>query len=32
MRQLDELSNRFIVMADRGKSFLQEIYGKRERR
>ena len=27
MRQLDELSNRFIVMADRGKSFLQEIYG-----
>ena len=27
MRQLDELSNRFIVMAERGKSFLQEIYG-----
>ena len=27
MKQLDQLSNRFIVMADRGKSFLQEIYG-----
>ncbi len=27
MRQLDELSNRFIVMADRGKAFLEEIYG-----
>src|SRR3984893_8372194 len=27
MKQLDELSNRFIVMAERGKSFLQEIYG-----
>ena len=27
MRQLDELSNRFIVMAERGKCFLQEIYG-----
>ena len=27
MRQLDELSSRFIVMAERGKSFLQEIYG-----
>src|ERR1700758_3135088 len=27
MKQLDILSNRFIVMADRGKRFLQEIYG-----
>ena len=27
MKQLDELSNRFIVMAERGKAFLQEIYG-----
>jgi len=27
MRQLDELSSRFIVMAERGKGFLQEIYG-----
>ena len=27
MEQLDELSNRFIVMADRGKRFLEEIYG-----
>ena len=27
MRQLDELSSRFIVMAERGKTFLQEIYG-----
>jgi glycosyltransferase involved in cell wall biosynthesis len=27
MRQLDELSSRFIVMAERGKDFLQEIYG-----
>src|SRR5580692_3896108 len=27
MRQLDELSSRFIVMAERGKRFLQEIYG-----
>jgi glycosyltransferase involved in cell wall biosynthesis len=27
MRQLDQLSNRFIVMADRGKSFLEEVYG-----
>src|ERR1700741_2965633 len=27
MKQLDQLSNRFIVMADRGKSFLEEIYG-----
>jgi glycosyltransferase involved in cell wall biosynthesis len=27
MNQLDELSNRFIVMADRGKGFLEEIYG-----
>src|SRR6201984_320349 len=27
MKQLDQLSNRFIVMADRGKSFLKEIYG-----
>jgi len=27
MKQLDQLSNRFIVMADRGKVFLEEIYG-----
>jgi glycosyltransferase involved in cell wall biosynthesis len=27
MKQLDILSNRFIVMADRGKRFLEEIYG-----
>lgn len=27
MKQLDTLSNRFIVMADRGKRFLEEIYG-----
>jgi glycosyltransferase involved in cell wall biosynthesis len=27
MKQLDILSNRFIVMADRGKLFLEEIYG-----
>jgi glycosyltransferase involved in cell wall biosynthesis len=27
MKQLDELSNRFIVMAERGKTYLQEIYG-----
>ncbi len=27
MKQLDELSNRFIVMAQRGKEFLKEIYG-----
>jgi glycosyltransferase involved in cell wall biosynthesis len=27
MKQLDILSNRFIVMTDRGKSFLEEIYG-----
>jgi glycosyltransferase involved in cell wall biosynthesis len=27
MKQLDQLSNRFIVMADRGKIFLEEIYG-----
>ena len=27
MKQLDTLSNRFIVMADRGKHFLEEIYG-----
>ena len=27
MKQLDEFSNRFIVMADRGKLFLEEIYG-----
>ena len=27
MRQLDELSNRFIVMAEQGKDFLKEIYG-----
>jgi hypothetical protein len=27
MKQLDEFSNRFIVMADRGKAFLEEIYG-----
>src|ERR1700757_4536086 len=27
MNQLDELSNRFIVMADQGKGFLEEIYG-----
>src|SRR5580693_5555861 len=27
MNQLDELSSRFIVMADRGKGFLEEIYG-----
>ena len=26
MKQLDELSNRFIVMAERGKGFLEEIY------
>jgi glycosyltransferase involved in cell wall biosynthesis len=26
MKQLDELSNRFVVMADRGKLFLTEIY------
>ena len=27
MKQLDEFSNRFIVMADRGKAYLQEIFG-----
>jgi glycosyltransferase involved in cell wall biosynthesis len=27
MRQLDELSSRFIVMTERGKGFLQEVYG-----
>jgi glycosyltransferase involved in cell wall biosynthesis len=27
MKQLDILSNRFIVMTDRGQRFLQEIYG-----
>ena len=27
MKQLDTLSNRFIVMAERGKHFLEEIYG-----
>jgi hypothetical protein len=27
MKQLDELSSRFIVMADRRKGFLEEIYG-----
>jgi len=27
MNQLDEFSSRFIVMADRGKDFLEEIYG-----
>jgi glycosyltransferase involved in cell wall biosynthesis len=27
MRQLDALSSRFIVMAERGKGFLQEVYG-----
>ena len=27
MKQLDTLCNRFIVMADRGKNFLEEIYG-----
>src|ERR1700730_7776974 len=27
MEQLDELSNRFIVMADRGKRYLEQIYG-----
>ena len=27
MKQLDELTNRFIVMAKRGKGFLEEIYG-----
>ena len=27
MKQLDELSNRFIVMAERGKGLLEEIYG-----
>jgi glycosyltransferase involved in cell wall biosynthesis len=27
MKELDELSNRFIVMAERGKRFLEEIYG-----
>jgi Glycosyl transferases group 1 len=27
MNQLDEFSNRFIVMADQGKGFLEEIYG-----
>ncbi len=26
MKQLDELSNRFIVMADRGKAYLEEIF------
>src|SRR5580700_8540132 len=26
VKQLDQLSNRFIVMADQGKSFLEEIY------
>ena len=26
MKQLDELSNRFIVMAERGKGFLEKIY------
>ena len=26
MKQLDELSNRFIVMADRGKDYLEEIF------
>jgi glycosyltransferase involved in cell wall biosynthesis len=25
--QFDKLSNRFIVMADQGRGFLQEIYG-----
>src|SRR5712671_7907259 len=27
MKQLDEFSNRFIVMADRGKAYLEEIFG-----
>src|SRR6476660_9114087 len=27
MKQLDELSNRFIVMSDRGKDYLEEIFG-----
>ena len=27
MKQLDELSNRFIVMAEKGREFLKEIYG-----
>ena len=27
MKQLDELTNRFIVMAKRGKGFLEQIYG-----
>src|ERR1700736_1685684 len=27
MKQLDELSNRFIVMADRGQQYLEQIYG-----
>ncbi len=27
MKQLDELSNRFIVMAERGRQFLETIYG-----
>ena len=27
MEQLNELSNRFIVMADRGKRYLEQIYG-----
>src|SRR3984957_18399958 len=27
MKHLDILSNRFIVMTDRGRSFLEEIYG-----
>ena len=27
MNQLDERSSRFIVMADRGKDFLEEVYG-----
>jgi glycosyltransferase involved in cell wall biosynthesis len=27
MKQLDEFSNRFIVMADRGKRYLEQIYG-----
>src|ERR1700738_678377 len=27
MKQLDEFSSRFIVMAERGKAYLEEIYG-----
>jgi hypothetical protein len=27
MKQLDTLSNRFVVMTERGKTFLEEIYG-----